>query len=226
MESHDLFITNCGIPETEFNRAFLKRPDAPLDAALERAENYFRGVGLPYAITVRSDCESESCIEALRKAGWERGRETPAMVLAPIRDAARATPDLEIREVATDADLAHFQETAFAGFGFPAQAGRIFITDQFLHHPGATLYLGLVDGEPACTSSLVVTAGIAGIYWVATLEAHRNRGFGEAITWAAVRGGIERGCHMASLQASTAGEPIYARMGFATPVRYVKFERP
>jgi predicted acetyltransferase len=83
-----------------------------------------------------------------------------------------------------------------------------------------------MDGEPACTSSMVPTPGVAGIYWVATLQAHRKRGLGEAITWAAVRAGVASGCPVASLQASAAGEPVYARMGFETPVHYVKYGRP
>jgi hypothetical protein len=225
VESHDLFITNCGFPETEFNRAFLKVPDGDLTAAFERAEAYFRGVELPFAFTVRSDREAQ-CAAALGAAGYERQAETPAMVLAPIRDELPSIPDLEIREVTAGEDLVRFQETTFEGFGLPRQAGHLFITEQFLHTPGVRLYLGLVGGEPACTSSVVPTNGIAGIYWVSTLEAHRKRGLGAVITWAAVRGGIEGGCHTASLQASAAGEPVYARMGFDTPFHYVKYGRP
>jgi GNAT superfamily N-acetyltransferase len=225
IESGDLFITNCGFPQTEFNRAFLKAPDGDLAAAFECAEAYFRGVGLPFAFTVRSDREAE-CAEALAAAGYERQAAMPAMVLAPIRDESRPVPGLEIREVTTREDLARFQEAAFEGFGFPRQAGHLFITEQFANRPGVKLYLGLLDGEPASTSSMVPTPGVAGIYWVSTLEAHRKRGLGEALTWAAVRGGIESGCSAASLQASAMGEPVYARMGFETPVYYVKYGRP
>jgi len=225
VESHDLFITSSGFPETEFNRAFLKAPDGDLAAAFERAEAYFRRVELPFAFTVRSDREAE-CSEALRAAGYGRQAEMPGMVLAPIRDGSGPLPGLEIREVTTGEDLARFQETAFEGFGFPKQAGHLFITEQFSRMPGVKLYLGLMDGEPACTSGMVPTPGIAGIYWVSTLEAHRKRGLGAAITWAAVRGGIASGCPTASLQASAMGAPVYARMGFETPVTYVKFGRP
>jgi hypothetical protein len=225
VESRDLFITNCGLPETEFNRAFLKDPGGDLAPAFERAEAYFHRVGLPFAFTVRSDLEAE-CAEALRAAGCERQAQAPGMVLAPIHDGSRPVPGLEIREVTTNEDLTRFQETAFEGFGFPKQAGHLFITEQFLRAPGVKLYLGLVDGEPASTSSLVTTPGIAGIYWVATVEAHRKRGLGEALTWAAVRGGVASGCTAASLQASEMGEPVYARMGFETPIHYVKYGRP
>lgn len=66
---------------------------------------------------------------------------------------------------------------------------------------------------------------MAGIYWIATLEGHRGKGFGEAITRAAVRGGIELGCTLASLQASKLGAPVYSRMGFEVRGHYVKFQR-
>jgi hypothetical protein len=224
METRDLYITNCGFPATEFNRAFLKQPGGDLAAAFERAEAYFGSMELPFAFTVRSDREAE-CAAALRDAGYEREEATPAMLLAPIRDGSRPLPGLEIREVTTREDLVRFQEAALEGFGFPKQVGRLFITEQFQDQPGVKLYLGLVDGEPACTSSLVPTPGIAGIYWVSTLEAHRKRGLGEVITWAAVRGGIECGCPVASLQASAMGEPVYARMGFETPFHYMKYGR-
>lgn len=222
LETHDLFITNCGFPATEFNRAFLKEPGGDLAAALERTEAYFQNAELPFAYTVRSDREAE-CAEALRAAGAERQQEMPAMILDPIRDESQLPADLEIREVTSSEDLKRYQETALAGFGFPKEIGRLFITEQFLGKPGVKLYLGLLAGEPVCTSSLVPTPGIAGIYWVATLPEHRKRGLGEAITWAAVRGGIEAGCATASLQASEAGAPVYARMGFTTPVHYVKY---
>jgi GNAT superfamily N-acetyltransferase len=224
LETHDLFITNCGLPATVFNRAFLKEPGGDLAAAFERAEAYFERAKLPFAFTVRSDREA-ACAEALVAAGYERQEEMPGMVLLPIRDGSQPIEGLEVREVATRQDLESFQETALEGFGFPRQLGRLFITEQFLEKPGAKLYLGLLHGEPVCTSSLVPTPGIAGIYWVATLPEHRKRGLGEAITWAAVRGGMESGCATASLQASEAGAPVYARMGFTTPIHYVKYGR-
>jgi GNAT superfamily N-acetyltransferase len=61
---------------------------------------------------------------------------------------------------------------------------------------------------------LVATGSVAGIYWVATLDEQRGRGYGAALTWAAVAGGRELGCRIASLQASRLGRPVYSRMGF------------
>ncbi len=224
VESNALFITNCGFATTEFNRAFLKEPGAEIGAALAVAEAYFADRELPFAVTVRSDRES-GCADALLDAGYARLNETPVMVLSPMRDASKPDPVLEILEVSSAEDLIRFQETAFEGFGLPKQIGHLFITEQFQRRPGVKLYLGLVEGKPACTSALVSSPGIAGVYWVSTLEPYRGRGLGEAITWAAVRGGIESQQPVACLQASAMGEPVYTRMGFQTPVYYAKWER-
>lgn len=224
LESRDLHLSCCGFPSREFNRLRPKRA-SDLAAALERGERYFAERALPFVVEVRHDLEA-ACAPALRERGFARIAEVPGMVLAPIRAGGREVAGLEIREVAGEDDLARFQTTAFEGFGLPGALGPLFITPELAALPGVKLHLGLVDGEPACTSCLVRTADIAGVYWVATREAFRGRGLGEAITWAAVRGGAQAGCRAASLQASELGAPVYARMGFETPIRYRWYARP
>ena len=224
LESHDLWITHCGFPERTFNCAFLKRPGDGVPGALEAAERYFAGLGLPFTILCRSD-HAEPCREALEIAGYARRDEIPVMLLDPLRDEARPIPGLEISIVEGPGDLAAFQSTAFEGFGLPGPAAHLFLTEQLQALPHVRLYLGRLEGRPVCTSLVVAAGRAAAIYWVATLEGSRRRGLGEAITWAAIRGGRDQGCDVAVLQASRLGEPVYARMGFGTPARYVQFER-
>ncbi len=223
VESHDLYLTCCGVPSAAFNTAFLKEPIRDLDACIRRAGEYFGDKKLPYRITVRDDLAGD-CADGLRAAGYREVERMPGMLLRPIRDGSRRHPKLRVRRVETREDLAHFQETAFAGFGLPAAAGPQFLTEQLWARPNVRFYLGTVGGEPACTSALVTTESVAGIYWVATLEVFRGSGLGEAITWEAVKGGIDAGCDIASLQASAMGQPVYQRMGFETPLHYVHFE--
>ncbi len=225
VESHGLHIASCGFPARTFNLAWLKPPFGELEGSIRRATEYFGARKLPFRFMVRSQFEAE-CAEGLRAAGLHEAARVPGMVLAPIRDGAVPRDDLSVREVRGDEDLVRYQETAFAGFGFPATSGRLFLTGRLLAMPNVRLYLGLVEGRPVCTSALCATGPVAGIYWVATLPDLRGRGLGEAITWSAVRGGIQLGCGFASLQASALGRPVYARMGFATPLHYVCFEGP
>jgi len=74
-------------------------------------------------------------------------------------------------------------------------------------------------------SSVFVDGGVAGVYNVATLESHRRRGIGEAMTWRSVSRGRETGCVVATLQASELGKPVYERMGFRVVAPYKTFRR-
>lgn len=62
-------------------------------------------------------------------------------------------------------------------------------------------FIGRIDGQAVGTSELFVSHGVAGIYWVSTVEQHRGRGIGAALTAAALRAGRERGLRIGTLQA-------------------------
>lgn len=224
LENALLQIVSCGLPAAEHNFGFVKLPPRDAVGALAATEAYFGARALPFRMMVRSD-HAPACADAFAARGLVEKRRTPVMLLDPIRDGAAPPPELEIRRVRDAADVARFQATAFEGFGLPAQAARLFLTDELFASPELEAYIGLVDGEPAATSLLIRTADVAGIYWVATREPFRSRGLGEAITWASVRAGRAHGCAVASLQASALGAPVYARMGFHTPAHYASYER-
>jgi GNAT superfamily N-acetyltransferase len=225
-ETQHVHVADSGAPGADFNSAWLKLPVCDLPAAVATAEACFDAHQRPFHFAVRSDHEA-ACAPGLEAAGYVRWRAVPAMLLDPIsRAPGPARKGLEVRAVDGPDALEAFRRTAFAGFGLPPGAARLFLTEQLAARPDVTFLLGRIGGEPACTSALVSSGPVAGIYWVATLAEHRGRGLGAAITWAAVEAGLERGCRFASLQASQMGAPVYARMGFATPVHYVRYARP
>jgi ribosomal protein S18 acetylase RimI-like enzyme len=123
--------------------------------------------------------------------------------------------------------FATYLDALCQGFGIPPELVGPAFPPEVLDINGFTGFLGRdrATGEPAAASAVFVTGTTAGVYNVATVAAHRRKGYGEAVTAAAARHGAEHhGATHAILQASEAGEPVYRRMGYATPARYRQFE--
>ena len=219
-ERTEVAIVCCGLPVEQLNFGFLKPPYDDLAATAAAVRSYFVDRKLPFQLMFREEGRNRS-IQELETQGWRRRTDpTPGMTLALPASPPRSTTRLAIQQVSTHEQLVGFRESAFRGFGYPVAAARIFLGDRVRELPEVRLYSGLVDGAVVATSMLIATGAVAGIYWVATLEEQRGRGYGEAMTWAAVAGGRELGCEVASLQASKLGRPVYARMGFESAGDY------
>ena len=219
-ERRDVVIVCCGLPVETLNFGFLKPPHGDLAATAAAVTSYFAERKLPFQLTFREQ-GPEPSIRQLESNGWRRKPEPiPGMTLAMPASAKAPPSPLAIQQVRTPEQLVGFREAAFRGFGYPVAAARIFLDERLLGLPQVRLYSGLVGGAVVATSMLIATGAVAGIYWVATLEEQRGRGYGEALTWAAITGGREFGCGIASLQASNLGRPVYARMGFEHVIDY------
>ena len=88
--------------------------------------------------------------------------------------------------------------------------------------------------EPVAAAMTLLSHGIAGVYWVATLAAARGQGLADVVTRAVTNRGFELGAAVNTLQASPMGESIYRRMGYEDapprlrlrPVRAARPDRP
>jgi len=71
------------------------------------------------------------------------------------------------------------------------------------------------DGERAVSCVVAMDhEGDCGIFFVATMPEARGRGLATALMQHALRDGRKRGCTTSTLQATKAGAPIYARLGY------------
>lgn len=201
---------------------------ADADAAIDRLLAELRRRGAPFQWWVLPSDRPADLAERLAARGLAAGGawagfalDIEALVPPP------PVPGLEIRRVADASSFGAFLDVvapilspseAFTTF-FAEGARRIgFGPDADEQH-----LLGLLDGTPVATTSLLLAGGAAGIYNVATVEAARRRGIGAAITAAAVRAGADRGMRVATLQASDMGRPVYEALGFRPACDFVPY---
>jgi GNAT superfamily N-acetyltransferase len=91
--------------------------------------------------------------------------------------------------------------------------------------PGFAEYFGVFDGRTVGAASSLTGGSIVGVYALGVEEAYRRRGFGAALTWAAVAGGLRRGATSAWLGSTEMSHAIYERMGFSTLYEYLHLDR-
>ena len=221
-----------GLPDVYCNQVLVTRlGDADADATIADVLGRVGRGGAPFTWWVMPSFAPADLAARLEGRGLHPERAWPAFAL-PLRDlpAPPPVPGLEIRRVENDADLDVYLgivgqtlSSSDAFTGLLGDAGRRigYAEDAPEEH-----LIGLMEGSPVATASLLVAGGAAGLYNVATLEPARRRGIGAAMTVAAVRRGAARGLSIATLQASTMGRPIYERLGFRFVCDLVPYRSP
>jgi GNAT superfamily N-acetyltransferase len=146
--------------------------------------------------------------DALERRGWHLDAEEPALVLCPLPAEFPPPPAaLTIRTVIDASGLDIFRSVSATPSVFlPSLAAAL--------DPAVALLVGYDAGGPVATARVTQLASITDITGVVTVPAARRRGYGTALTWAAVAEGRTRGGTAAMLTATALGYPVYVRMGF------------
>ncbi|GHO98421.1 hypothetical protein KSF_084690 [Reticulibacter mediterranei] len=211
------------IESTGFNRvvrtSFTRdTPESDVDRTLKQIAKSTGGGPMTWYIgpSLRS-ASLEACLQA---NGWSKDEDLPSMVLDlhAVKIPAKSPVGLTIKQAEDEEIFRQHMDTMIAGFEFPEPMARylsgIDFGDRFLHDPDVYYYTGYVQGKPAAISILSLDAGIAGLYNIATIPSMRRQGLATAMTLAALHQARDRGYHIAVLQASEMGIPVYRRLGF------------
>ena len=204
------------LPTEVTNTLFVSaRPSNGRDL-LSAGREFFRG-SVAWRVTVPDSLRLSVEPWALA-AGMRATPPVPRMLLAPLPSAPSGPADLEIRRVTTRTEWHDFCSAAGRGFGIPAWYLRIAFARPLAGEavpPGSIRpFVGYVDGRAVATAAQATSDGVTGIFFVGTVPEMRRRGFGQALTWAAVEDGRSLGADAAWLQSTPEGRPLYEKMGF------------
>jgi ribosomal protein S18 acetylase RimI-like enzyme len=228
-DSASYVLVDSGLATDTFNLVCRARLDAEDGAErARRAVAFFEDFGRPFSWWVGPIDEPERLGEILAGIGLVEAESETAMAVSLADLETRETPSgLRIERASTAGHLADFGRVCAANWDPPdAEVERFYGSAAAVLAPDSPirLYVGYVGGEPVACSELCLGGGVAGLYGVSTLAAHRRRGYGNALTQAPLLDARAAGVRAAVLQASPDGEPVYARMGFRPIGRYTEYK--
>jgi ribosomal protein S18 acetylase RimI-like enzyme len=199
-------------------------PKIPAADVLARARDFFTPRKRGYSIVIHAhrDMDLRAAVTDLTQMG-----DSPAMVLDHRLPDATPPANVALRRVATEADAKAFAAVmgaAYATYGMPPDVTPAVLARLNVQQaPHIVTFLAELDGTPAAGAMVIVTHGVAGVYWVGTIPEARGHGLAELCTRAAGNAGFDMGARIAALQASVMGEPVYKRMGYVEVTRYPYF---
>ena len=180
----DAWASPDPIPVIFFNWIGLPTPataTASRETPQERIGSFFPDRSRPVAL-----CDPGGALE-LGPLAFERGSDHPWMVRSPRTVAAARPPaELEIAPV-TDADgLREFEAISADGFAVPRVPAFTWHAPAVLADARFHLWIGRAQGRAVSVSMAFVHRGVVGVYGVAAVPDARRRGYGEALTAAAL----------------------------------------
>ncbi len=122
-------------------------------------------------------------------------------------------PELEVVRVTTPAEVEEFEAVSVRGFDNEEATIEpgMFHPTTILADPAMKMFIGRVDGKPVAAAMGYETEVAVGVFGVTTVASARRRGYGAAVTRAAML--TETGLP-SILAPSEMGENVYRRLGF------------
>src|SRR5215216_1540043 len=204
----------------------LAEADGEIEASLKR----MRAHGVPGSWHVGPSMRPSDLGRRLTAHGFEYGGDDIGMAvdLSTLLEEVPPPADFVGEQVRDEARLAAWVETLGSGFGEgPAEAqwvGEMYRRLDLDDEGPWRHYLGRLAGQPVATATSFFGAGVAGIYFVCTVERARRRGIGAAITLAALREARDLGYSVGVLGSSEMGQCIYRGLGFEEHCRIGLYE--
>jgi ribosomal protein S18 acetylase RimI-like enzyme len=186
--------------------------------AYAEIDDHFGRLGRGYLIVTMNAHDDRPLARMAREAGATEIASPPAMFCPAPPDERPFPPEVTLAEVVDEGGLAAYRDVsaaAWATYGIPPPVtAQVFSSLAMVCGPHLRAVVAYVGGRPASCAMILLSHGIAGVYWVGTHPDARGKGLADACTRRMTRMGFELGARVVTLQASVMGEPIYRKMGY------------
>lgn len=206
---------NCVLPLTA------AAPDA--SRLIEAAQRFFEPLARGFSVFAPTHL-GVNVARACEAAGWPQLSNAPGMVLTSRSERAPEQQGLTIRRVIEPREAHDFAEVcarSYEALKLPSNVTRkLFAFPERWLRPHWHAFVVYEHEQPVSAAALLFSHGIAGVYWVATVEEARGRGHAERVMRHIGAHAFDHGARCVVLQASPFGEPIYRKLGYREITRY------
>jgi len=230
LESGMLIYTGARFP---INRALgLGMRGRVLEEMIDQAEAFFRRQGVPPSFEV-CPLADPALAQQLGERGYRIARFMNVNVrrLDPAETLPDVSPSVRVTRVTSD-EVDLWARVSAQGFHerdepLPDDDMNVILSRLAFHRPGATCFLGWVDGDPAGGGAMIARDGLVTLFSGSTRARFRGRGVQTALLRARLAWAREQGAERAmilNLPGSDAQRNVY-RMGFQTAYTRVVLAR-
>ena len=185
-------------------------------ATLRLAGEFFNASDEGHIVLIREPGDADLAQVALA-AGYTPAWTERPMVLDEPPELSPLTTEFDVRAVSTPEQVRDYGTVVAEANDDPGERERagLLFHDRTILEPHIAAFVVYLDGAPVSCSMTLVSHGVAGVYYVATVASARRRGLGDALTRVAARAGFQLGARVAWLGASEMGADLYRRIGFS-----------
>jgi ribosomal protein S18 acetylase RimI-like enzyme len=206
------------------------RLDESIDGAqaVRQAGEFFAPSEGHHIVLVREPDDGD-LVGAALGAGYVPAWTERPMALYEPPEPSPLTAEIDIRAVSSNAEVLDYGRVVAEANDDPGERERagLLFHDQTILAPHIAAFVAYVEDAPASCAMTLVSHGVAGVFYVGTVEHARRRGLGDALTRVAARAGFALGARAAWLGASEMGAELYRRIGFSElGTSIVEYESP
>lgn len=184
--------------------------------AVRRSGEFFGAWDDGHIVLVREPDDTDLA-QAAAAAGYAPAWTERPMAIDEPPDPPPLAAEVDVRLVSTPEQVLDYGTIVAEANDDPGERERagLLFRDRTILAPHIAAFVAYLDDAPVACAMTLVSHGVAGVFYVATVERARRRGLGDALTRIAARAGFELGARAAWLGASEMGAELYRRIGFS-----------